>query len=191
MNWLNEAYQSTIGSLRLAVRDEGGFDDFNLTEAGFWRSFSAIIILAPLYLYGHDIQSAAELARTATAEEDITEPSLVVSTVELLIQWVAWPIAMVVIAKFTGLTAAYSRYITVYNWSAILVGVVQIIPLLLYAQGAALAELGGILMMIGLAFAIYYRWYIAYTALKTTASIASALVLADLVLSFGIISLIG
>jgi hypothetical protein len=191
MTWLNEAHLSIIGSLRLAVRDEGGFGDFNLTESGFWRSFSAIVILAPLYLYGHDIQGAAVLAETATTEEDIIEPSMIVSTIELLIQWVAWPIAMALIAKFTGLTAAYSRYITVYNWSAILVGVVQIIPIFLYAQGGTFAELGSILMMISLAFAIYYRWYIAQTALKTTATIASALVLADLVLSFGIIRFIG
>ena len=190
MNWIGEAHRSIFGSLRLAIRDQGGFDDFNLTEAGFWHSFAAIVILAPLYLYGHDIQGAAEMARTATPDDGASEPSLVTSIFELLIQWVAWPLAMAVIAKFTGLTANYSRYITVYNWSAILVGVVQVIPIFLYAQGGVLAELGSILMVAALAFAIYYRWYIAQTALKTTGSIASALVLADLVLSFGIIRLV-
>ena len=64
-------------------------------------------------------------------------------------------------------------------------------PIFLYVQGGVLAEIGGFLLMVGLAVVIYYRWYIAYRAFDTAASVASALVLADLVLSFGIIRLIG
>lgn len=190
MSWLAEAYRSIVGSLRLAVRDEGGFDDFNLTEAGFWRSFSAIVILAPLYLYGYDLQVALEAGDGGSGEAG-AEASLALSAVQLLVQWVAWPIAMVVIARFAGLAAGYSRYITVYNWSSILVGAVQIVPIFLFLQGGVLAELGSLLMMAGLMVVVYYRWYVARVALQTTALVASALVLADLVLSFGIIRLIG
>ena len=34
MTWISEAHQSIVWSLRLAVMDEGGFDNFNLTVEG-------------------------------------------------------------------------------------------------------------------------------------------------------------
>ena len=133
MTWLAEGYQSIVGSLRLAVRDEGGFDDFNLTETGFWRSFAAIIILAPLYLYGHDLQVAIEAAEsTATEGEAGPIPGPVGGGIAGTVG--GWPIAMAVIARFIGLSAGYSRYITVYNWSSILVGAVQIVPVFLLCR---------------------------------------------------------
>ena len=190
MTWISEAHQSIVGSLRLAVMDEGGFDNFNLTVEGFWRSFSAIIILAPLYLYAQDLQATIEVAESTGIDETETTFSLATATFELLLQWIAWPLAMAVIARYAGLVNGYLRYITVYNWSSILVGAVQVLPIFLYVQGGVLADLGSILLMAGLAVVIYYRWYIAYRAFDTSGSVASALVLADLVLSFSIIRLI-
>ena len=186
--WLLEVQNAIVGSWRLAIRDIGGYDDFNQTEAGFWRSFSAVIIVAPLFLYATDLQIGMESAEPGS---DSPSSGLNAAFVSLVVQWAAWPLVMMVIARYAGLAGKYSRYIIAYNWSSILVMAVQIAPIYLFAQGGNLAEFGSLMFLAALALVIYYRWYIAFTALETTGSIASALVLADLVISIGIARLIG
>ena len=60
MSWLQDAQSAAIGSWRLLKRDTGGFDDFDLTESGFWRSFSAIAPIAPMYLYAASIEIVSD-----------------------------------------------------------------------------------------------------------------------------------
>ncbi len=188
MSWLQDAQSAAIGSWRLLKRDTGGFDDFDLTESGFWRSFSAIAPIAPMYLYAASIEIVSD---DLADQADHQEISLWMAAVALIVQWVAWPLAMAAVARFTGLTQYYTRYIIAYNWSSIIVAAVQMLPILLIAQGGSAAGLGGILYAIALAFVLYYRWYVALTALETTIAVAWALVLGDLVLSFAIARVIG
>lgn len=191
MSWFQELQNAIVGSWRLVLRDLDGLNYFVQSEAGFWRSFSAIVIIAPIYLYTIELQNAAALATSAGADEAGEPVSLAMSAVSLAVQWVAWPLAMAVITKYAGLAAGFSRYIIVYNWSSILVMAVQVPAIYLFAQGGEMAGLGRMLFIATLAVVIYYRWYITVVTLETTAAIASALVLADLVLSIGIARLIG
>ncbi len=181
MRWLQELQQALTGCWRLVLRDTGGYDEFDNSLDGFWRSFSAIVIVAPLYLYAVDLQLS--LPGVPGAEE--AEPhSLAASFVSLVIQWFAWPAIVAAVAYFTALTAGYTRYVIAYNWSSILVMTMQLIPIFMLTLGGAIAEFGGLLFFITLAMAFYYRWYVAMTGLGANALMASALVAADF--AFGI-----
>ena len=183
MNWLQEAQRAMSGSLRLLFRDTGGYDEFNLTESGFWRSFTAVIPIAPLFIYS----ATVEIVDPATADLGEHKPlpmELVVIT--LVVQWFAWPLAMAFIARSAGLTHNYSRYIIAYNWSSILIMVMQLMPVLLFAMAGASVNMAVVLTTLILVILLYYRWYIALTALEITASFAWVVVLADFVLSFAI-----
>ncbi|NNE22444.1 MAG: hypothetical protein HKN11_07510 [Rhizobiales bacterium] len=187
MNWPDEALSSLRGSWRLFMRDTGGFEDFDLSMRGFWRSFAVIIVVAPFYLYAVIIQDGIQLPDQPPHETT----SLNLAAAGLVVQWFAWPLVMAIIARFAGLAHNYARYIVVYNWSAVLVMAVQMVPILLLAQGAAMFGLATVVFFIFYAVVLYYRWYIAHTALETTPAIAWALVLGDLVLSIGVTKLIG
>ncbi len=189
MSWLHEAQRAMIGSWRLLLRDTNGYDEFDLTERGFWRSFSAIVPIAPLYLYAATIQIPDELGELAKPSEQL-ETSLGLVVMILIVQWIAWPLAMVFVARIAGLAHNYSRYIIAYNWSSILVMCAQMVPATLLAQGGAVTSLGNLVFIIFLFAALYYHWYIAFTALQTTMSMAWILVLADIVLGVGITRLL-
>jgi hypothetical protein len=100
MNWFDEAQRSLYASWLLLIRDTGGYRHFAQSEAGFWRSFSAIVIIAPLYLYASTVH--VELPDTTAPPP----PSLAAAMAGLVLQWVGWPLAMVFIARFAGLQHA-------------------------------------------------------------------------------------
>lgn len=185
MSWFDEARQSLIGSWLLLIRDVSGYQQFNNTEAGFWRSFSAIVIVAPLYLYGASVQVQLPDSEAAAS------PSLIAAIIGLVLQWLGWPLAMAAIAYLTGLAHGYARYVIAYNWSSVLVIAALLPPLILLdldwlSEGGALA-----LSFIVLIGSLYYRWYVALTAFETSGAVAAALVLADVALSLGINRLVG
>ena len=181
MNWFEEVRQSLFGSWLLLIRDTGGYGYFSQSESGFWRSFSAIVIIAPLYLYATTVH--VELPGEAAAA---APPSLTAAMVGLVLQWIGWPLAMVVIARLAGLAHAYARYIIAYNWSSVVVIAVMMPPLILLdigliGPGSAVALSFAVLLV-----SLYYRWYVALTAFGTTGLVATALVIADVVLSLAV-----
>ena len=185
MNWFEEASRSLYASWLLLIRDTEGYRYFSQTEAGFWRSFSAIVIIAPLYLYAGTVQ-------IQLPDEPVPEsPSLAAALVGLVLQWIGWPLAMVPIARWLGLARSYARYIIAYNWSSVLVVAVVVPPLMLLDIGLIGAGFAALLAFVLSVVALYYRWYVAITAFETTGITATALVIADVVLSLLINTLLG
>jgi hypothetical protein len=178
MNWLEEARQSLFGSWLLLIRNPEGYRHFAQSEAGFWRSFSAIVIIAPLYLYATTVQ--VELPGEA---DPAASPSLAAAMVGLVLQWVGWPLAMVLIARVAGLQPGYARYIIAYNWSSVLVIALLMPPLILLDVGLVGAGFAVFLSFALMLVSLYYRWYVAQTAFETSGLVAAGLVFADLVLS--------
>lgn len=180
MNWLDEARQSLHASWLLLIRDRGAYRLFTQSEAGFWRSFSAILIIAPLYLYATSVQT--QLPGDATAEATPVAAAIL----GLILQWIGWPLAMVPIARLAGLQQGYARYIIAYNWSSVLVIALLMPPLILLDIGILGPGTALFLSFILMIISFYYRWYVAQTAFDTTGLMAAALVLADFVLSLAI-----
>jgi hypothetical protein len=184
MSWLDEAIQSLYGSWLLLMRETEGYRHFNQSESGFWRSFSAILMIAPLYLYGTTVP--VDLPKDAALES----PSLAAALAGLVLQWVGWPLAMVLVARFAGLQRWYARYVIAYNWSSVLVIALMMPPLILLDLGLVGPELAVLVSFVLLMISLYYRWFIARTALETTGIIAMALVVGDFVLSLAVTRLV-
>lgn len=187
MSWPDEAISSVRGSWRLFLRDTGGFEDFDISVRGFWRSFAVLLPVAPFYLYAVVIQGSLEVPGQPAPEP----VSINLAAAGLVAQWFAWPLVMAVVARYAGLAHNYARYIVVYNWSSILVMAMQMVPVMLLVFGVSMLGAASILFFAVYAVALYYRWYIAQTALETSGAVAWSLVLGDLVLSIGIAKLIG
>ena len=185
MNWFEEANRSLYASWLLLIRETDGYRHFSQTEAGFWRSFAAILIIAPLYLYAGTVQIEVP------GEPVPAAPPLAAAIVGLVLQWIGWPLAMVPIARWLGLAHAYARYIIAYNWSSVLVVAVMVPPLMLLDIGLIGPGLTALLAFLLTLAALYYRWYVALTAFETTGIMAAALVVADVVLSLLINTLLG
>lgn len=182
-----EVIRSLTGVWLLARRDLDGYNYFNRTIEGFWRSFAAIAFIAPVYFVLSG--AALELQTTGAAPEDGAQDvgSYYFGTgVALLLDWICFPVIMIFIARGFDLTRNYVAFIIAFNWCSVLVFAVANVPAAFFYLGMTDVQTTGGLALIFLLPVIYFRWFVARTALETTSLIASALVLLEFTLSIGI-----
>ena len=176
MNFALEAVRGLKACWRLVCMDEGGLDDLDLSSDGFWNSFAAIILVAPLYLY-----SSAAGARLATPPEP--ERHWFSSLALLALLWVMWPWIMVTVSRIIGRQQHYVRYIVAYNWSSVYV-IAALIPVFVLQQAGIIdMVIASLLSLCIIVWSLYYRWYVARIALDVPAITALALVFGDLAMS--------
>ena len=105
---------------------------------------------------------------------------MLVDGIAYVIEWTAYPLAMVYIARWLACDDNYIRYIVAHNWANVL-GIAVFLPV------AAIAVLNpamtGLLYLAMIAVFVY-QWYVARTALVITGGEAAVLMVFNLVLSF-------
>ena len=184
MSWPGEARRSLLASWLLFLRRPQGYALLDLSEAGFWRSFSAILLVAPLYLWASRLEARLP-------GQEAPAPSIGWDLFGLLLQWFGWPLIVAGLARLAGLTQGFVRYVVAYNWSSVLVMAAFLPPMLLYGAGLVGAGVVFTLSLAALLASLYYRWHIARSAFETQGAVAFALVLADLVLGIAVNRLVG
>jgi len=174
---LSEIIRSLYGALHLARGDTSGMAFFNATEQGFWRSFTAAILIAPLFallltIRYHVNEAGVSLLRFTAIE-----------TIAYVVSWVAFPLLLFHLTDILGIGYRFIRYIVAYNWASVLQNLLYLpFALLVEAhlvQGAGSTFFGIIL----LGLVLLYTWFVTRTALEVTNLLAAGLVMIDLVLS--------
>ena len=161
------------GAVRLARRDPTGMDCFDTSPRGFWRSFWAAALVAPLFILV-DVLSGGLGADTGPRQ-------LAVKLIGYVIDWTLFPVVMITIADSLGKWPQYMRYIVAYNWSA----VVQLTVLTPAAVLAVTAPSHGTMLLaqvVTIALLIY-RAYVAHVALAVNLGTAAGIVLLDVLLA--------
>ena len=167
-----EIVRSLSGAWQLLLLDAGGMARFEVSVGGFWRSFFAAVIVAPLYILRGVIDPSAE-AEAAGVGRALATVFTYVSV------WAAFPIAMIFIARFLDLRNAYVRFIVALNWARVL----QAVLLVTVSGAAALAGTpSDFLTITAIAAVLAYQWVVTRTALGTTGATAAALVIIDALL---------
>ncbi len=188
MNIVSEAASALKGSLMILFsRGAVALPLFNLTEAGFWRSFAAFLLAAPVYLAAVRFGMPAQI--TTEAQRAVVGAVLIKSLAVLALQWIAWPLVMVPLARTLKLSRHYARYIIIYNWSTVIVLLMQLPPVMLYYFGKVTEQGAAFFMLVILGIVLYYRWRIARTGLEAPPLTAVMLVLMELVISLAIFRL--
>lgn len=183
-----EIVSSLEGAWRLARLDRSGMTYFNLSVAGFWRSFFAAILVAP----GYAVLVAQKLAESGAASPEAApsvaaagEPAVVwtvvVQTLTYAMSWALFPIAAAIITWLLSLSRFYVALIVAGNWAAVLqMGAFIGVLALGYVLPAPLAPFLITLVTGGI---LFYQWFVVRTALQTGGGVALALVLVDLLLN--------
>lgn len=191
MTFFEEAAVSLAASVRIIKRDPSAFNDLDTSVEGFFRSFGAILFVAPLaypqFQAGHllDVQYCASLGLEAKSL-NLTAGYLV-----LLLSFVLWPVIAALMARTFGLTATYLRYMTAYNWISVPATLISLIPDMLVLAGVTNTEVIFALMLIIFGIMMYLSYYVACEGLGTTPPIAMAFALGDFVVSYGTSYVIG
>jgi len=174
-----EVASSLFGAYRLARFDPEGLKYFNLSLAGFWNSFFAAVIVAPLFgllvllQFGNiTLDPAPSPIRFGFAHG-----------IGYVISWTVFPVLMISMAKFLGREVHYARFIIAYNWASVLQNALYM-PLAIFAQMGMLSpDAGTFLGLIVLTAVLFYVWFVTRIALEITPGRAAAIVFIDLVVS--------
>jgi hypothetical protein len=169
-----EAVTSLYGAYRLARRDTGGLDYFNTSLEGFWRSFYAAAFIAPPFAlllalrYAHGMVAAGPLRYAA------------IEVIAYVIAWVAFPVAMLLVARMLDREKHFIRFIVVYNWAAMLQNALYLPIPMMGMTGILTVSAASGLGMVALLLILTYTWFITKTALEVSSSAAAGIVALDL-----------
>jgi hypothetical protein len=174
-----EAWLALTGALRLARGDPSGMACFDVSEAGFWRSFRAGVLCFPLYLVL--LNFPIEIGEPAAVD---VASMFAVETIHYIISWVAFPLLMLPLVDRLRRGDRYFGFMVAYNWCQVpqtvaftavaLLGAVG----LLAADGVVIADL-----IVGLT-ALVYEWYVSRVALAVSGPQAALVIIADVGLAF-------
>jgi hypothetical protein len=179
-----------ITAFRTARFDRHATGEFDHSFEGFFRSFFAAVLAAPFYFFmaAHEEQVMSDVdAATSNAEASVVAPAAfstyLFDALLYALDWVAFPIAMIGVAKLIGASGRYVPYIVAYNWGTCVVMLATIAPYLLYMTGLSTATGFVILYCASLLFVLAYRWRLAKDGLGVTPVTAGGIVAVDVLLS--------
>lgn len=180
-----EALRAIEGSFAIARRDPGADKFFDLSADAFWRSFGAIIYLLPVYLVITlaEARMALELSDPGQGELPATSVLLTAEFLSLGLDWVAYPLVMMLLAPQFGLANRLASYIIVYNWSSLAVVLLIAPNYLLYATGILPVQVAVLLNLVLVVAILWFRWYLAHEILGAPTPTAIGFVVFDVLLS--------
>ena len=168
-----EIARSLTGAWRLLLLDPGAMRWFDISLGGFWRSFFAALLVAPLYVLRGLLEPAAIEVEAAGVGHAVGQ------VLAYVLAWAAFPVAMIFIARFLDLRSAYVGFIVALNWARVL----QAVLLVAVSGAAAVAGAASdFLMVTAIGVVLAYQWVVTRTALSTTGPVAAALVIIDALL---------
>ncbi|KAA5605247.1 hypothetical protein F1188_11800 [Roseospira marina] len=137
------------GLTRLARLEPAGLDFFEATPAGLLKSYWGAIALLPLYL-------VTLVVVLATADASVSVDPLryiTVKTITYVIDWVAFPLAILSLAPMIGLDDRVFRFLVPLNWLQVPINLGLLVLILLFsvmAIPAAVATLINLVIVVAL-----------------------------------------
>jgi hypothetical protein len=171
-----EIRTTLAGIMRLWRGDIAGFQAFDRSLEGFWRSYTAALLGAP----AHALVLLANRGQAAAPIDSAHD--LLVEAIAYAVTWLAYPLLMLFIADRLGRSSRFFDYMVPYNW-ATLAGLFVI-------GGAALMQvilpqfLAGVLTLVALAAVVHLLWFIAREGLQIGTGLAILIVIFDFSLTF-------
>jgi hypothetical protein len=175
-----EIYQSIYGAWRIARFDPDAMRYFNLSLQGFWRSFIAALLLAPLSLITKLVNDSGVNAERLP---DGAAGNIYVWLIVWTLSWALFPIIMVPLARLLDLAGTYVSFIIAWNWSQVLIaGVVY--PLSILRDLGALGDaFGGTLMIMAWLSVSFYAYLVTRVSLQSNLPTAIGIVIMEILLS--------
>ncbi len=181
---LSEILYAVFGAWRLARRDSGGLQQFDVTPAGFYRSFFAAVLILPVYV--------ATLLLGWSDDPPAAEPLRIflVYATAYVTGWVAFPVIVYGICDAMGKSQSYTTLIVALNWSSLIyLPGYLLITLLVQVDLVWLEALGGFLAIIYLLWVLYYHWFIARSALQVSTAAAAGIIFVEMAIDLTIQSI--
>jgi hypothetical protein len=159
---------------------------FDTSIDGFWKSFQAIVLVAPVYALSAIADQQAYLAILEPGTSFDQAAYFTARTLTLALDWVTIPVLLALLAPALGIRGGYSAYIVVRNWATVFTSIPFALISLLDLAGLFPGE--AILFPAGIALAISLRisYLAARRALGVPIDMAIGFVVLDVLVSIGL-----
>ncbi len=179
---VDEISRSLAGAWELFLDRPGAMNRFDVSLEGFWRSFAAVVLVAPSYAFA--VLADRHMATGDPLAVAETGTNLLVHNgIGLLLDWAALPLILALLARPLGIGRRYGAFVVARNWCAVLAAIPFGVIGLLLVLGLLGDELASVLMFVALIVVLRYNYVIARRALDTTVGFAIGIVVLDFVVS--------
>ena len=162
------------GAWRLARLDRGGMVLFDRSVTGFWRSFTAALLVYPVFLILLGLQvEDAEWASSGVAR------ILLVETIGYIICWAGFPLLTLPVTRFLGREVHWLDLIIAWNWSQVLQYALLLLAIIMAGSGAFTEPLAYGIFRVAFVATLLYEWFIARVVLDTNVAGAILIVLVE------------
>ncbi|MGH6932966.1 MAG: hypothetical protein ACREEE_11100 [Dongiaceae bacterium] len=167
-----------IRGLSLLVRfDARGFEYFDRSIAGFWRSFQVAVLVAPI----HAILLVTFLP---LIEPTASWQQILSAFVGLyIIGWFLYPVVAFEICRLFNKSEEYVGYIVVYNWLALITSFAHLLISVPIFLGVWATDTGGLIGELLYYALLVLAWFVARNSLRIEWLPAVGLVFVDYVLT--------
>jgi len=174
MSTMGPVSRALYGAYRLARLDPDGMTYFEANPEGFWHSFTAAIVVLPLFI-------GTMLARWFSLPDTVSGLRFIsIEIIAYVIAWTAFPVLMVLVARAIKKEQHYIRGIVAYNWAAVLQNLLYMPVAILSLTGVDGTEP---LAMLILFLVMFYSWFVIKTAMQLRPLTAWGIVALDLLIS--------
>lgn len=170
-----EIAHGVSGVWRLMWGDGGGLYTLDRTIEGFWRSFRVAALIAPLHVLCLLIVYAG--MQTVASDNMI----ILVEALRYVIEWTAFPVVLLEIARIAGWRERYIGAVVAINWFNVPVTIMSTLRLTIGEMASS--WLGNALGLVLMGFVIYWLTRILRQTLALGAGPAIALAVLNLMLS--------
>jgi len=181
----DEIARSLSGAWQLFLDRPNAIRLFDASYDGFWRSFQAIVLIAPAYAVMVLADRRALLDTTDAGAFD-EAAYMAAQWLALGLDWITLPLLLAGLANFLDIRKGYPAYVVARNWSSVLVVVPSAVVALFALAGVLSAEAALFPSVLVLAIAIRFSYLIARRALGVTIDAAIGFVVLDLVVTLGV-----
>lgn len=157
---------------RLLAFREGWREGFDVSAAGVVRSFAAVILCAPAFVF-LNLAAARFIAAHPDLVGDTAPPGVLEAALQYLRLWIVFPLGAYLAARLMGLTAGFAPWLVVHNWTVFVLIHVQVVIWALYAAGIGGPELLASLMGVYALARLFVHWRVAAGALGLPAGRAA------------------
>jgi hypothetical protein len=177
-------------AFRIARFDNGASEAFDHSFEGFFRSFFAAFLSFPIHVFlvvtEQRILAAADNApnRALAAAAPPGTRYWLIEGAAYAVDWLALPLAMILIVKLLGASHRYVPFVIAYNWGSCLVYLAMTVPSIAFLLGVV-TPTGILIVSYAVAvFVLTYRWRLARETLQISGINAAGIVIFDVLLSF-------
>lgn len=173
------------GAWRLARFDIAGVGYFDESRTSALRSFFAAALVAPAFA----IINALYFGQSEFTTDEPAPVVLLVFALYYCLLWVAPPVILYQICLTIGREAAFFRFLSANNWSAVIVMLVEVLAATLNTSGLVPPALTPLLTLAVYAYVLSYQWFLTRHCLDVTPLAAAGFVVLQFIIGYLIASI--